>query len=37
MSAVLRTIADDNRFQNFITAIIVLAGVVVGLETHKPV
>ena len=36
MSAVLRTIADDNRFQNFITAIIVLAGVVVGLETHKP-
>ncbi len=36
MSALLKKIADDNRFQNFITGIIVLAGVVVGLETHPP-
>ena len=36
MSAFLKKIADDNRFQNFITGIIVLAGVVVGLETHPP-
>lgn len=36
MSAVLRKVADDTRFQNFITAVIVLAGVVVGLETHPP-
>lgn len=36
MSAFLKKIADDARFQNFITAIIMLAGVVVGMETHPP-
>jgi voltage-gated sodium channel len=36
VSAFLKKIADDARFQNFITAIIMLAGVVVGMETHPP-
>ena len=35
MSAKLRKLVDDNRFQNFITAIIILAGVVVGMETSQ--
>ena len=35
MSVNLRKIVDDSRFQNFITGIIVLAGVVVGLETSE--
>jgi voltage-gated sodium channel len=34
--AFLKKIADDSRFQNFVTGVIVLAGVVVGLETHPP-
>ncbi|MFT5679780.1 MAG: voltage-gated sodium channel [Myxococcota bacterium] len=36
MFAFLKKIADDSRFQNFVTGVIVLAGVVVGLETHPP-
>ena len=35
MSANLRKIVEDSRFQNFITGIIVLAGVVVGMETSQ--
>lgn len=33
MQAFLKKIADDPRFTNFITAIILLAGLVVGIET----
>ncbi|MEL6346669.1 MAG: ion transporter, partial [Myxococcota bacterium] len=36
MTAILKGIAEDRRFQNFITAVILLAGVVVGLETYPP-
>lgn len=35
MSGYLRKTVDDSRFQNFITVIIILAGVVVGLETSQ--
>ena len=35
MSGKLRKIVDDSRFNNFITGIIVLAGVVVGMETSQ--
>jgi len=34
MTATFQRIADNKVFQNFVTAIIVLAGVVVGIETY---
>lgn len=37
MTELFRRIAHDPRFSNFITAIILIAGVVVGLETHAPI
>ena len=37
MTQILGRIAADSRFQNFITAVILLAGIVVGLETHPPI
>ncbi|MFT4975550.1 MAG: voltage-gated sodium channel [Myxococcota bacterium] len=36
MTELFRRIATDPRFTNFITAVILLAGLVVGLETHPP-
>ena len=36
MTKLFRRIATDPRFSNFVTAVILIAGVVVGLETHHP-
>lgn len=35
MVATLRSIADSTWFQNFVTAVIVLAGILVGIETYE--
>lgn len=37
MTKLFKRIATDPRFSNFITAIIIMAGIVVGLETHRPI
>lgn len=37
MTELFKRIATDPRFSNFITTIIILAGIVVGLETHPPI
>lgn len=37
MTALFQRITNDPRFVHFITAIILLAGVVVGLETYPPI
>jgi voltage-gated sodium channel len=37
MSTALRRLADTSAFQGFVTAVIVLAGVVVGMETYPTI
>jgi voltage-gated sodium channel len=37
MSATLKLIAESSKFQNFITLVIVLAGVLVGVETYPSI
>ncbi len=37
MQSILKQVADNPQFQQFITAVILLAGVVVGIETYQSV
>ena len=37
MATLLKTISSSSKFQNFITAVILLAGILVGLETSRSI